>query len=455
MTSALLLAVSGAVALVVIALLRKERALQYGVFLIYSVWHLPLILTTTMPFSVGFASPLNAPYIALILMMVHIIVGGGIVGMKSVAARRRRPQPDYRLTFGAATWCLAWSTPLLLGIDAFVFRGVRLTTDLGANRAAFSSGDVSILGQLGVLLAGVALYMLMARPVTRGRYLLHALPFLVTTLLFLLMGNRQYMLQGLVIVTINVLADRRPTFLRVVVTGGVLAMVFAILMIQFGMHRQWQTEGVQDDALRGMLAIEVDDYDHPLARNYALRSGALYLYVYYGIELELAGVLMRTFPPSAPLTSLTVPIVYRRVSGRLGLPEQTAVTKDIADTIGTTLGVYPNVWRTMFSQVYMERGFAGVVVLTLILASAHFVLARRFVRRRRNGTLNGLIILYMFVVFGLMYIPTREASTLGLISFAVAVALLSSAVTTRAGSPEGVPEYQRDEPHPIADGGKA
>jgi hypothetical protein len=240
----------------------------------------------------------------------------------------------------------AYVGALCFAIDAFAFR-TDFSWDIGANRSTYSNIDsASIFGHAGILLGGVALLLLLAKPAGPRTFLKYGGPYVVYSLTNLLLGNRQFMLIGIILLVLTYAASRRPPILKTVIAGSIIASLFFVLMVAFGSARQSATKGVQDMALASLMRVEVVDYNHPMARNYAIRTASLYLFIYYGIEYEMAGSIMRDVDFRAPFLSLTVPILYRRFSGPAGLLDQATVMRRAADHVESTLGVSPNVWAT-------------------------------------------------------------------------------------------------------------
>lgn len=411
-------------------IVRRDRFITFGIFLVYVVWHVPVVLTAIMPLDVSIKSPENRPYVVGLLALIHVIVWSGVVGYLSAGRWTRRRAPVYQVRFDRIFVILASAGAFFVAIDAFVFR-TDLSLDIGANRAAYSNVEsASPFGQIAILLGGFALLLLLAKPFGLKTFLRNGIPYVLYSTMYLLVGNRQFMLMGIILLVLTFVASRRPPLVRTVAAGLFVALAFFVLMTAFGAARQSATKGVQDVALSSLMNFQITDYSHPLMTSYATRTAALYLYLYYGIEYEMAGSIMRNVDVEAPPLSLTVPIVYRRFSRFLGWPDQLSVMTATAQEVENTLGVYPNVWATMFTQVYYEAGPGGVGVFGAVLAIAHLLLVRSLVRGRRNGTLNILTIFYACIVFGIMFAPTREGSITSLLFIVAGLALFQAVVGT-------------------------
>lgn len=432
MIGPLLFVLSTLIAATALWIVRRDRFITFSVLLTYLTWHVPIVLMATMPFDIPIRSALNRPYVIALVGLIHLIVWAGVAGHLSAGRRRRLlPPPRFELRFDWLFIGVAYLGALFVLIDTFGFR-TDLSLDIGANRAAYSDvTGASIFGQIGILFGGFALMLLLAKPLSARTFLKHGGPYLLYSAIYLLVGNRQFMLMGIILLTLTYVASRRPPLVKTMLRGALVAGIFFVLMTGFGAVRQSATKGVQDVALRSLMHIEIRDHQHPLMRDYSTRMASLYLYLYYGIEYEMAGSIMRNVDFRAPALSLTAPIIYRRYSGLLGLPGQAAMMKAAADNVEATLGVYPNVWATMFTQAYYEGGRAGVLLFGFALALANFAITRRVTRSRTNGAVNALTIFYACVIFGIMFAPTREGSITWMILLTAALALFR----TVAGSP--------------------
>lgn len=420
---------------------RRDRFLSFAILLTYAVWHTPLILTGLFPYDLPIRSIANRPYVIALVALIHVIVWSGVLGYLS-ARKWARPEsgpapfrPHWTFVVAAYTGALCFA------IDAFAFR-TDFSLDIGANRSTYSNVDsASIFGHAGILLGGIALILLLARPMTPRTFARYGGPYALYSATNLLVGNRQFMLLGIILLVLTFLAGRRPPVIRTVIAGSIIGILFFVLMVAFGSARQSATKGVQDVALASLMRIEVLDYDHPLTRNYAMRTASLYLFIYYGIEYEMAGSIMREVEYRAPFLSLTVPIVYRRISGPAGLLDQGTVMRRAAEHVEATLGVYPNVWATMFTQAYYEGGRKGVVFFAVLLALLNFLFTRRMVKLRTNGATAALTVFHAALIFGIMFAPTREGSFASMLIVGTGFALLRvSARMTPRDSPTPAPD---------------
>jgi hypothetical protein len=422
MPAPMLMLLSGIVVAWSTFIVRRDRFLVYCILLTQITWHAPLILMMAFPFDIPIKSVANRPYATALVCLIHVIVAAGVIGYLSVSPRKRRDR-RLELRFDKSIVTIAYVGAMFMAIDAFGYR-TPLTADIGRNRVVFTNAQATVFGHIGIIVGGLALLLLMAKPAGLRTFLFYGGPYLIYSTTYLLVGNRQFMFVGLMLVALNALADRRPPFLKTIVWGSIAAVAFFTLMTVFGSLRQSQTKGVQDQALQSLMNTQILDYRTPFTRTYSLRTASLYLFMYYGIEYEMAGSIMRTVDYRAPFLSLTVPIVYRRFSSQLGLPDQGRVMTRVADEVEAKLGVYPNVWATMFIQAFYEGGWPYILGLTTLLSVINLYLTRAVTLRRTNLAVLSLTVFYACLIFGIMFAPTREGSIASMLLILCGLALM-------------------------------
>lgn len=407
------------VAALAVFLVRHSPLLRGLIFLVYLVWHLPLILSLTFPYSTPFQQAAEIGYIVGLLAATHLIVLGGVFAWllfptRGVADAGGFAEPPPKLYMA-----IAYAAPALEIVSA-ISRGVSLSIDLAGNREAVSS-SANIFSQLGGVASGFALYLLLFAITSKGDSIRlqpkYIAPALMIGLTVLLTGNRQFVFMSAVLVCLIWIGARQPSLRTLIWRGVPWVLIFGSLLIGFGILRQSTTEGRQDLFLQSLLATEITDHNSFLVQNYTTRSVSLYLYTYYSPQYTLAAAIMdRMEPGDVPLTSMTAPIVYRRFEDLPGLLTQVEERNTIDLRLEGAFGIFPKVWSTMYTQVYYEMGISGIVGFVVALTVVHFALAASYLRKGEQRPLRNLLVFYCFMIFGIQYIATVEPFFVGLLA---------------------------------------
>ena len=412
--------------------LGRHPLIRIGVLLYYAAWHLPFILNWLFPYESPLAEELHFSNVLLWLISLHIIILPALfVGILE------RPTPGRTVSSKdnapiSAFFMIAVIGALFVAIELFFVKGLSLSlsVNLSSNRD-LASGPQTLFGQMGTVAAGFALYLILLAfyrtedglPKAQPMLLI---PFTLMSCIVLLSGNRQFIAIGLLLMVLVLATVYRSGLSKMMLAILVIGVPLSAGLILFAMARQSSTKGRQDAFLLAISGIKIADQGNWFSSNYARRTSSLYVYYYYGTEPMVLSSAWNNDQSSAPPFSLTVPVLYRRFNGFLGLPTQDEVRAKELERLDSVYGIFPRIWATMYANVFYEWGRLGVFVFVLLLSLMHALLVRSFVLYRSAASSRRLCIFYAGIIFGIMFIPTYEVSFVGLLIAAGADAFVQS-----------------------------
>lgn len=384
-------------------------------FLLYeAIWHLPLLLYIVLPFKPNFQISLVS--VSALLALVHFVLLPSAL-YSSVAPTQTGDSHNIYLEAWwhrnqvplRALWLFSIIGVFFVATDLFVFRGLELSTHLSANRNIYDHTSPSLFGYLGYLASGSALLLVGISAKRRGykKKLLMNTPFILIALVTLLAGVRQYLLFGLIMLVASYAASR-VSWKRLLLTLMALGAGFSSLMVAYNISRQPDTKGSQVqfvEAIGGFYCT----------KSFACAESPLsetlnYLYQYFGNEyIGFTAISMTPRKDWEPIFSQTVPVIYRRVqSFNKGMPTYQELRKKRLIRTREMLGSYPNFWKTMYADAFLEGGWLGCVILAVILALLLLWGTVRVYSSASPFAFSGFIGIIAILIFGVMYIPTRE-----------------------------------------------
>ena len=397
---------------------RREPLLFNSIFIIYLVWHLPLVLSIILPFTFPLREEDNFIYILFILLMIHIIVSGGAyawIKWKSLNRmlssklinKRHEDIPPYAYIVGA------YLSPVMLGIDNFLIKGISISLDLSQNREIAGSG-ATLISLISVVCTGFAIYLLNWILIIKDNKVIFKpfllMPFLGTTLIIMLTGNRQVLFLGIILILLKAIDIYRPHIGQTMLWLVYVCCFSLPFGIGFQLLRQANLEGRQDTFIMSILSLTVVN-GHPFENLLGYESiifvPALYIYVYFGTQYDTISAYIKGIDNYMPFGSLTLPVLYRRWSDFLGLPEQDSIREIIHGQIQSEFGIFPRIWATMFGGICAEGGILYIIAFSLFLSYIHFKLLNQYLQNRKLSTTN-LIIFYLFIIFGIITLGTYE-----------------------------------------------
>jgi hypothetical protein len=298
--------------------------------------------------------------------------------------------------------CVAFLSPLLLFADLFVFRGLALLGDIEVNRSIYMETGPSLVGYFALFGLAASLYLLTKSDKDFSFWFL--LPWMANTALFILSGNRQYALFGVIILFYARFITRRVkiTALSIVYFfSGILAFATLALAVQF--LRQLSKEGRQTEFLYTISGIQCHSWfcENPL------ETPLLYIYGYFG-NIYSGLTIAASDIASAPVFSLTLPVFYRRFSPLIDGPSQDFVMANISDSIEARHDIFPNFWATMHAAIFYETGVFGIMALMVLVFMLLTFAFSGWIRYGESRFQSSACVGMAFLAVGVMYFPLGE-----------------------------------------------
>ena len=231
---------------------------------------------------------------------------------------------------------------------------------------------------------------------------------------------------GFVIAVLAAVYRWRPSPARFALWLVAVSLPLFFVATAFGLARQSSTAGRQDVFLQALGRVEIENPRSMLVQNYGPRVVSLYAYHYYGTEYSALSGFVNHVQPNAPPLSMTVPIVYRRYQSLLGLKTQDEVRQDFHSQFAGTFGTFPRIWFTMYGNVFLEAGRAGIWGFAFLLALLGWLAARRHAAGTGLGHVTPLGVLFLVIIVGVQFLATYEVTFIGLL-VALSVIGLSTA----------------------------
>ena len=120
---------------------------------------------------------------------------------------------------------------------------------------------------LGILCAGMNLYLLNWSVYIWEKKLIfnyqYFIPYILTTILFLFSGNRQFLFIGSILITLNLIYLCKPKLKQTILWITITLMITIPLGISFQYLRQSHISGTQENFIMAIKRIKIID-DHPL-----------------------------------------------------------------------------------------------------------------------------------------------------------------------------------------------
>lgn len=414
-----ILALSLAVGLAFLVVVR-QRPLRRAFAIYEGAWHLPLILYLTLPFTPKFAA--SPAVVGGALVLVQLVLLPSVL----YASRRGRwntVEPvwraklwwDRRRIAVNVVWVYAMSSVLFLAIDFFYFRGLGLLNGIHQNRAIFDGSHPSVFGYLAYLGEGVGLMLLGLAFYVRSKLGKVALcaPYGLLAFILLVAGIRQYVLFGALMMVLAYVISGVGTR-RLILTVSLAGLLFGAAMVGYNIVRQPATKGKQVQFVEAIGGFRCSDQSACKESTFAIALN--YVYQYFGDEyIGLTAVTKIPTSARPPFTSQTIPVLYRRLQDvSEGLPSYRLTRERRLSEIAAITGSYPNFWKTMYSDAFVEGGWMECVVLALVAAALLLFATIRLNERKTPLASVQFVSVMAALVFGVMYIPTREAFILGL-----------------------------------------
>lgn len=373
---------------------------RWPVVLIVFAWLLPIILHVILPFTMGFDADFLFVFFVVLFLFASVFLPIFVV------PKRRHYEYECLSRSKLSRWfvILAYVSLVIQGVDIFYLRGINLGFDFGSNRDYFSDG--SSLATVSIMFLPFVYISL--NGFFESKKLIYVLPFIFTSLFFVVSGNRQFFIFGVILfLVLYLMVNPRLNFkfiFKLILFASVL--VSLLFFVQF--KRQGFAEGQQLEFVYNITGMECNGaacdkfYITPMA----------YLYLYFGVQYQgLTAVVDLSADYSeyrAPLFSQTVPVVYRRLESIFALKPQMEVHMDMYEIFEREYNVFPRFWRTMFSDFISEYGILGIGLLLLLLFMFGLYYLVVFVSSLSTLSFFTLATFYSSVIFGVMFFPLFE-----------------------------------------------
>lgn len=382
------------------------------------VWLGPALIYQFFPFD--FPVPVDW-YVVLPIILATI----SVPYVSALLANRLKfvvpPTSGSRTSMKVALF-VAFLSPLLLFADLFIFRGLAPLGDIELNRSIYMETGPSLVGYIALFGLAASLYLLTKSDKSFSLWFL--LPWIANTALYILSGNRQYALLGVIILFYARFISRRAKITVLSIAyffSGVLTFATLALAVQF--LRQLTKEGRQTEFLYTISGIEC----HAWFCENPLETPLLYIYGYFG-NIYSGLTIAASDIANAPVFSLTLPVFYRRFSSLIDGPTQDSVMSSISDSIEGRHDIFPNFWATMHAATFYEAGVFGIVALmALVFLLLTFAFAG-WIRYGETRFQSAACVGMAFLAVGVMYFPLAEP-----VSFVLFVGMLVLPLFTAPG----------------------
>lgn len=410
----------------------REVFVKKITFLYYLAWHLPVFIAITFPFEIPIR--LEPLVVFVMLGLVHLIVMPGLViNLRRLdhqaATGALRDKASVPGCFGGGRKILlrvviiwAYLSVGFIFIDLYVIRGLGiLPRDLSLNRDIFLETNPSLWGYLGLIGAAMALFLLaVAYDPAKGKVMIRrVIPYLGIAVLFLLLGNRQYLLFGLLLAVIQLSYWARMSFRRYLLVFVALCTAFSGIMLIYQFSRQTYSQGQQFEFLQKITKIQCTS--EALSQHPRAQTLMAYLYVYYGIEYQAVSLITSIDRSEfhLPVTAFTVPIIYRRIYRLFRLGEPKEVDEQVRNYIEETTGMLPLFWISMYGAAYLEGGWAGMFLLAAALSLLNILLINRLLRDQGQYRYLQAAGFYAAMIYGIQSFAASDPIIFFLIIFLI------------------------------------
>ncbi|MCR3969143.1 O-antigen polymerase [Aeromonas veronii] len=373
------------------------------------IWLAPLFLYIILPFELPIK--VDFYYVAISILSIASILL--IDFFKKCTRLFLNPKYDSKDEFFFKFLLLCSYLYIPVIIINFYSSGVDLSSSFGANRNTFTSGDGGILSQLSVLFSGaLVLSVMMYNNVSmKGNCYKKHLIFLSLFIVIcnLIVGNRQILniFAFVFLIKYFIINDRINLLSKKFFLFSFILVFIISFMLWFQFKRQdFVVGGIsgQMDFLYSISNIECT------AKNFCnsiFAAPFLYIFQYYGNEYHgLTAVL--SLDVDSPIFSQTLPVVYRRYSDFMGLPTQEEIRQMVHGAIENKYNIFPRFWSTMYSQIYLDFGWFGIITFNVIITCCITYNRVKFYLFGNYVNYLNYVFCLFFMTFGLMFFPLVE-----------------------------------------------
>lgn|GEM_PF-2817031 len=374
---------------------------RYPILFVLVAWSIPALLYYFSPFSVSLEVD-----VVLFLLVFTLIVFVSVLPVFILAGKSYLYSRDLIFSrLGMVSFLLSCLGLILQVFEFIYFRGVHFSLDLNKNREAFSEGG-SWLNFLVVILLPFS--YINFNTFFEKKKIIFLLPFLMSSFVFFLSGNRQFFIFGVFLFTIYYFMINPSINLKKIVVGFFVGVVLVSLLFFLQFKRQAYAEGEQLNFIYNIANMECNGS----TCNTFIETPFAYLYLYFGLQYAgLSSVyelvdLDQNF--TAPLFSQTNPILYRRLGAFFNLPPKEKIDLNLMEIFENKVNMFPAFWSTMFSGFMIEVGVLGLFVLPLFFLCFGFFVFLLFIGNFTSFSFFSIAVFYSFLMFGVMFFPISE-----------------------------------------------
>lgn len=366
-------------------------------FLIFMLfWLIPLIIYQLTPFEL--AITVNYYIIYLFLSIFMFVLYSSFVNISKKKIVELKVKSPYIFIIFAYIGCI------LLYSDLYVLRGLSFVSPFD-NRDKYSDYAVSGLTYLWLLFIPFVIFniVLYSDNLNYFKKINIGIPIFLSSVFFLLSGNRQFVFFIALFFTYKlILKNEKLDIKRVIIKLFPAIVLLGILFFAIQILRQQGTQGSQLTyilTITGMNCKSEYFCDDSLL---ILLLAYIFNYfgnIYHGLTLFFENDI------TAPIGSLSAPLVYRRLSDIFDLQSHSGIIAGLDLKVEYLTGYFPAFWKTMFASFYAE---GGIIFLIIILLLIYLSFVSLCVQSNKYISKNIVAFNLSFISFGLMFPPTAE-----------------------------------------------
>lgn len=374
---------------------------RFPILFVIITWSAPALLYYFSPFSVGLKVDVVLFLLVFILIVFVSVLPAFILGAKSYVYSR-----DLIFSrLGMVSFLLSCLGLILQVVEFIYFRDVQFSLDLNKNREVFSEGGSWLTFLIVILLPFSYINF---NIFFEKKKIIFLLPFLMSSFMFFLSGNRQFFIFGVFLLTVYYFMINPSISLKKAVVSFFIGFILVSLLFFIQFKRQVYAEGEQLNFIYGIANMECNGS----ACDTFIETPFAYLYLYFGLQYAgLSSVhelvdLDQNF--TAPLFSQTNPFLYRRLGAFFSLPSKEEIDLNLMEIFEGKVNMFPAFWTTMFSGFMIEIGILGLFVLPLFFLCFGFFVFLLFIGHLTSFSFFSIAVFYSFLIFGVMYFPISE-----------------------------------------------
>lgn len=356
------------VSIVIAWIVCENIGIQYfrkTVAVYYIAWHLPFALALFLPFDV----PINLSYAGVIttLIIVHSIPLCCIDVLSNLALKNGNP--FYSLTAAPRyIYLLSYIGAFFLYLDLYCIRGLSFFFGVEQNREIYSDSMPTIFGYVAICLTALPFLIIQSLDLYKENFIkisVRYMPYIITSVLYMLSGNRQYMFFGIFISVLTYAYYKKEGLSKFLIKLFLFSLAFSGAMLIYQFARQQSTADSQYLLVQKILQLDItQDYYTDSTITFLA-----YIFAYFGIEYQSISYFLTDIRNTfhAPFMSLTFPIFYRRVYPFLEAQDLDSIVETYKYSVFTATGMDPLFWISAIAQLYLEGGWFWLIFYYIVL----------------------------------------------------------------------------------------